>query len=113
MPSLIHTPTNTILIKHIRIADHFFSRLKGLMFTQCLELEHGLLIRPCQQIHTHFMRYSIDAIFVNGDHKVIHVERHLPPWRFTKYYKNAKYVVELPAGVANIVKLGDTLTVVN
>lgn len=109
MQSVFLAGSNTVVIKRLMIADRFLTRLKGLMFSKSLLPDSGLLITPCQQVHTHFMRYPIDVIFVSRQHQVLHIERQMRPWRFSRFYKQAHYVLELNAGLAKAVNIGDTL----
>jgi uncharacterized membrane protein (UPF0127 family) len=70
-----------------------------LLGRQALELDEGLLLRPAASIHTAFMRFPIDAVFVDGEGRVLRVADRIKPWR-TAATKGAKAVIELPAGAA-------------
>jgi len=83
------------------------------MFSRQLPTDTGLVIEPCQQIHTHFMRYPIDVMFVSKEWQVIHVERDIKPWRFTRFYKQSHYVIEVNADVASAVFPGHDLQVLD
>lgn len=113
MSSLYHPASKSVVVSQLRKANSFLGRLKGLMFTRLLPDGTGLVIEPCQQIHTHFMRYPIDAIFVSKEWKVIHVERGFKPWRFSRFYKQSHYVIEVNAGVACAVFPGHDLQVID
>jgi uncharacterized membrane protein (UPF0127 family) len=105
---------NKILSNDILIADTLVTRLIGLMFRKQLNGADGLLINPCNSIHTFFMRYSLDIIFLSSDNKVIKIIRDLKPWRMTWIYFRAKKTLELPAGkLPSDVKEGDVLEVKN
>ena len=105
----IHLINGEILVSHLKHANHFFTRLLGLMGTKVLPNQHGLLITPCQQIHTHFMRYPVDIIFLDKEMVVLEKVVALKPWKFTRFIKQAKHVLEVPANTANKVKVGDRL----
>lgn len=95
-----------------RLANNPISRMIGLMFKKEMKNYDGLLIRPCNSIHTFFMRFSIDAVFLNKDFKVIRIYRDLKPWRMTTIIWKANQVLELKAGtLPDNVKEGDSLTV--
>jgi len=95
-----------------RLANNPISRMIGLMFKKEMKNYDGLLIRPCNSIHTFFMRFSIDAVFLNKDFKVIRIYRDLKPWRMTTIIWKANQVLELRAGtLPDNVKEGDSLTV--
>lgn len=78
-------------------ANSAFARLIGLLNHSTLENGTGLLLDPCNQVHTFFMRFPIDAVFLNRDNKVIAI-RELQPWKMTKMYFKAKKTLELPLG---------------
>jgi uncharacterized membrane protein (UPF0127 family) len=80
---------------HIKKADHFLSRLKGLMFQEKLNEGYGLWIVPCTQIHTCFMRTSIDVMHVSGDGVVLYLEKNLSPWRVGRWVKGTQSVLEI------------------
>ena len=113
MSSLYHPASKTIVITQLIKADSFLKRLKGLMFSRELPIHAGLMIEPCQQIHTHFMFYPIDVIFVSKQWQVLHVERCIKPWSFSRYYKKSHYVIELNADVASAVNAGDYLQIID
>jgi hypothetical protein len=58
----------------------------------------GLWIEPCNSIHMFFMRFAIDAVFLDRDNRVKRVVRDLKPWRVSPIVFGARTVVELPAG---------------
>lgn len=95
----------------IKLANNFFSRLKGLLGTEPLKLQEGLLISPCQQIHTHFMNYPVDVIFLDKNMLVLDIVHDMKPWKISKYYKNAYYVLELQVGRASNINLLDKLSI--
>jgi uncharacterized protein len=100
-----------VLGSRVRRADTFRLRLLGLMFVPCLGEGEGLLIRPCKAVHTHFMRFAIDVIFLDGENRVVHLALSLKPWKQSPYVRQAVAVLELPAGAAQAVHLGDQLAI--
>jgi len=80
-------------------AESPFHRMRGLLGRRSLEPGEGILLRPAGSIHTAFMRFAIDAVFVDADGRVVRVVDSLRPWR-TASAKGAKAVIELPAGAA-------------
>jgi uncharacterized protein len=79
------------------VAASPFSRMKGLLGRSELRPGEGLLLRPASAIHTFFMRFPIDAVFLDRDWRVVGIAGDLAPWR-TAGRKGAKAVLELPAG---------------
>lgn len=102
---------NVSLVTAGRVADGFWSRLRGLMGAAGLAEGDGLLIIPCNSIHTHFMRFPIDVLYVSRELHVVHVDRAMPPWRFGCIHRSSRFVVELPAGAADGTEVGDMLAV--
>ncbi|HYF94080.1 MAG TPA: DUF192 domain-containing protein [Symbiobacteriaceae bacterium] len=93
-------------------AETFRLRLLGLMFRAGLSPGEGLLIRPCRAIHTHFMRFPIDVLFLDGDNRVVHMIPAMAPWKMSPAVRAADAVLELPAGAAGATALGDQLEVI-
>ncbi|MGE5672766.1 MAG: DUF192 domain-containing protein [Mycobacterium leprae] len=107
---IIHNRTKGhVLGVEVRPADSFGTRLLGLMFRRSLGPGEGLLIEPCKAIHTHFMRFPIDVLFLDGLGQVLHVIPAMAPWRHSPYIKGANSVLELPAGAAGETEVGDQL----
>ena len=103
-----------ILVEHLIIARSFFRRLQGLLGTTCLPWGEGLLIQPCNSIHTFFMRYPIDVLFLDSTFTVVKVAENMVPGRMMAAGKSSS-VLELPAGTvltAGII-VGDQLHITN
>lgn len=79
------------------VAASPFSRMKGLLGRSELRPGEGLLLRPASAIHTFFMRFPIDAVFLDRDWRVVGIAGDVAPWR-TAGRKGANAVLELPAG---------------
>ena len=73
--------------------------MRGLLGRKELPSGEGILLRPAGSVHTFFMRFAIDVVFLSRDGEVLKVADRVPPWR-TAAAKGAKAVVELPAGEA-------------
>ena len=93
------------------LAETPLTRLKGLLGRRGLEQGEGLLLHPAASIHTFFMRFPIDTVWVDRDLNVLKVSRDVAPWR-TAACKGAKGVVEMAAGEAKRLGVfaGDKLT---
>ncbi|HNT96878.1 MAG TPA: DUF192 domain-containing protein [Elusimicrobiales bacterium] len=90
-------------------AESFRTRLLGLIPRKSLAPGEALWLDPCTGIHTCFMGFPIDAVFLDRDLKVLRVERDLRPWRFSVFVEDARSVLELPAGGAEKLAEGDAL----
>ena len=98
-----------IMQLQIETADTFFARFRGLMLRKRLPAGHGLLIAPCNSIHMCFMRFAIDAIFIDKDYRVLKVARNVKPWIGLAWCWKAWGVVEVSAGEANSLQIGTSL----
>jgi uncharacterized membrane protein (UPF0127 family) len=81
------------------VADRMWSRMKGLLGRRELAPGQGMLIRPTSSIHTFFMRFPIDAVFLSRDGEVLKVKPNVGAWR-ARFCRGAHSVLELPAGEA-------------
>jgi hypothetical protein len=102
--------TQEVFADDLTLNNTFCSRLMGLMFKKNLPAGSGIILKPCTQIHTCFMRFNIDVIFLDEDLKVLHIIENMKPWRISPLFLKAKYTVELPSGtLKGRVKKGETL----
>lgn len=108
----ILTVDNKVILKNVSIADNFFSRFKGLMGKSNIDDNIGLMIIPCNSIHTFFMKFNIDVIFIDLNSKVVDVYIDLAPWKISKIYKDAKFVIEGKSGTFAKLKKGDQIIVI-
>jgi len=92
------------------VADGFFSRLLGLLGRRELPPGEGLLISPSSSVHTAFMRFTIDVVFLDRALRIVAVRPRVRPWRLAAS-RGARHVLELPAGEAEArtLRAGDSL----
>lgn len=88
---------NKEISDNVKMADNFFTRSIGLLSKKSLSEGEGLIIKPCCSIHTFFMRFAIDVIFVNKKNEVIALYENVSPWRVLPIHPTSYYVIELPA----------------
>lgn len=101
-----------VVCRRCLLADTPWTRLRGLLGRRGLEADEGLLIRPTGSIHTMFMRFAIDVVFLDRDYVVLKAVENVRPWRFAAA-RRAKAVLELPVGsAARHLKVGETLVIV-
>ena len=81
------------------VADRMLSRMKGLLGRKDLPTGEGILIRPAPSIHTFFMRFPIDVVFLSRQGEVLKIAEHVPPWR-ARSCRHSYAVLELAAGEA-------------
>jgi uncharacterized membrane protein (UPF0127 family) len=80
------------------LADGAWSRTRGLLGRRALPRGDGLVIRPCSMIHTLFMRFAIDVLFVDRTGTVVSTVDTLQPFRLAWGGWRAAQAIELPAG---------------
>ena len=90
-------------------AEDAASRSRGLLGRSSLEASEGLWIVPCPMIHTFFMKFAIDALFLDRGNKVVRVVSDLKPWRLSPWVFSAHSVLELASGAARGTAAGDQL----
>lgn len=84
--------------------------MRGLLGRRDLHADEGLLLKPAGSIHTHFMRFPIDVVFLDREGRVLDLRSAVVPWRMARK-RGAKAVLELRAGEARRrgVEVGDVL----
>jgi uncharacterized membrane protein (UPF0127 family) len=93
------------------LADSAWLRMKGLLGRASLADDEGILLRPCSSVHMFFMRFAIDAVFLDRELRVVKVVADLRPWRMAGA-RRSRAVLELPAGACERrgVREGDRLS---
>jgi len=101
-----------VVCEQCLVADSPLARMRGLLGRNELPREEGVLLRPAGSIHTYFMRFAIDVVFLDRELKVLGLAEHVHPWRAVRR-KGAKAVLELRAGeiVRRRLSVGDALRV--
>lgn len=82
------------------VADTTLKRMLGLLGREKLERGQGMWFEGFNSVHTFFMRFAIDVVFMDKKGKVIRIYERLAPWRMTGIHFQARSIVELPAGEA-------------
>lgn len=98
----IYNKSNGSQIAHSVVkADNFRTRMVGLLDRKQLNAGEALIITQCNSIHMFFMRFSIDAIFVDKADKVVGLVQNIKPFMLSPIFFKASYVIEIPAGLIN------------
>jgi uncharacterized protein len=110
MQGKLRNENGTIVCERCTLAASPFMRMRGLLGRRGLAEGEGLLLRPAGSIHTLFMRFPIDVVFLDADRRVLKVAAGVRPWRAAAA-KRSREVLELAAGEAARVGLaaGDVL----
>ena len=98
---LVHPRSGHVLVERLEVPRTSFGRGLGLMFRQELPAGEGMWITPCNSIHMFFMRFAIDAVFLDKRLRVVRIYPGLRPWRIVPFVFRAHSVVELPAGAVD------------
>jgi uncharacterized protein len=107
----VNRTRGTVVGECIRVADSPLTGIVGLLGERDLPPGDGLLIVPCQGVHTLGMRFAIDIVVLDGEWNVIAIRRELRPFRMTRVFWKAAAVLELRAGTVEscATVVGDTL----
>ena len=92
--SLLHN--GVMLIQHLDLALRFDRRFLGYMGKPAPPTGHALYLAPCRSIHTFFMRFPLDLIFVDRELRIVRLVRNLPPWRIARGGRLTFGVIEIP-----------------
>lgn len=111
---LINESRGSELGARLEVARSFWSRGRGLMLRRGLEPGAGMVIEPCSSIHTFWMRFPIDVLYVNREDQVVRADEAMRPWRVGPLRPGSRYVIELPPGTirASGTQPGDRLRLV-
>jgi uncharacterized membrane protein (UPF0127 family) len=104
----------TVVCERCSVADRLWPRLRGLLGRDGLQPGEGILLRPAGSVHTLFMRFPIDVVFLDRELVVVGVRPGMAPWRAAAV-RGARSTLELAAGEAarRGVEVGDRLRFVS
>ncbi len=101
---------NKSVAADVETADDFFSRGIGLLGRAGLPEGGALWLVPGNSIHTYFMRFAIDVLFLDKTLEVKHVIEDMKPWRLSPWVREAHSVLEMNAGtLRGSVSVGDRI----
>ena len=114
----IHASDGRVVCRRCAVADGPLTRMRGLLGRSTLDADEGLLLKPAGSVHTFFMRFPIDAVFLgrpaaDGTRRVVAVHANLRPWTGVVWYaRGADSCLELPAGTAaaSATAVGDAIS---
>jgi len=96
---LINRSNGSKLAEQVTAVSTFYGRLRGLMFKPRLPAGHAFHLHPCRSVHTFFMKFPIDVLYLDAEHRIVGIDRHLSPGNIGGHYRGAESVVELAAGM--------------
>ena len=95
----VNQTKDATLAGRVKVASNPWSRFWGLMGKRGLGEDEAVLIDPCYSVHTMFMRFPIDVVYLTKDNRVLKIADDMRPWR-ASVGKGAKRVLEMPSGAA-------------
>ncbi len=109
---IVNQTRDTVVCERVELADNPLRRLVGLLGRRGLDPGGGMLIVPAPSIHSLFMRFEFDAVFLDREMRVVKLAERIPKWR-VRSAKHARSVLELPAGeiASRGLQLGDQLAI--
>jgi uncharacterized protein len=96
-PLALARADGTLVCERCRVAGSFATRLRGLMGASSLPTGSGMLFPRTRSVHTHFMRFPVDVVFLDGENRIVSLVSRLRPWRGAAS-RRARSVLELAAG---------------
>lgn len=93
---LVNQTKQLEIAQTVEVADSWIKRLKGLLGRDGLPEDGSFILYPCNSIHTSFMKFDIDVLFVSGDGVIRHLIENMPRFKFSPIIRTSRYVVELP-----------------
>ena len=112
---VLNKSKGTVITTRMRVADSPWTRFWGLIGRKALADGEALLLKPCSSIHTIFMRFPIDVVFIDAHNQVVKVVSELQPFRLAVALHDTQSVLELEAGAATQADVapGDRLVIVD
>ena len=104
-----NTKTGKIIASNLEMRESFLGRLVGLLSKKSLEPGQGIVLKPCNQVHTCFMRFAIDVVFISKDFKVLKIVKNMKAWKFSPIVLKSIYTLEVAAGEITDLQEGDTV----
>lgn len=96
--NLYNSTKNRIIADNVEVADNFVKRTFGLIPRKSIAEGEALVIKPCSSIHTFFMKFPIDVLFVDKNNKIVALYENVKKNRILPIHLSSMYVVELKAG---------------
>lgn len=95
---IVNRTRGTVVGSHVLVADDWWGRLRGYLGRRRPTSGEGILLVPCNAIHTLGMRFPLDVLFLDSGGRVIASAPNVRPWRGARRVTAARYVLEVPVG---------------
>ena len=103
----VNAKTGKVIASDLEMKDTYLGRLVGLLGKKGLKEGQGIILKPCSQIHTCFMRFAIDVVFISKDFKVLKIINNMGSWHFSPIVLKSLYTLEVAAGEIQDLHEGD------
>ena len=100
---VVNVTRQTVIADRLEVANQGDTRRKGLLGRSGLDAGEGLWIKPCEAVHTFFMNFPIDLVYLDQQHRIRKVRKSVPAWRLSACL-SASSVLELPSGCIEATK---------
>lgn len=95
---IYNSTQNNIIADEVKVAENFFTRSIGLLSRKSISDNEALIIKPCCSIHTFFMKFAIDVLFIGATGEIMELYENVEPWRILPIHLKSHYVIEICAG---------------
>ena len=95
---IYNSTKNNFIADEVKVANNFITRSVGLLFKTSISENECLIIKPCCSIHTFFMKFAIDVVFIDSKNRVIGLYENVQSNRILPIHLSSSYVIELSAG---------------
>ena len=102
---VLNKTKNIIIADNISLADNFIKRVVGLLDKKAISENEGLLIKPCNNIHSFGMRFNFDAVFLDKNNNVKYLIKNMRAFKISPIIFSADKTLELAAGVIDKIKI--------
>jgi uncharacterized protein len=96
---LVLQRTGDVILESLDVAENFRGRFRGLMGIKDLRSSEGLALIPCNSVHSFFMKFPIDVLFLDAQGRVLRCTEAMKPWRIGSIVPGARAVIEAKSGV--------------
>lgn len=109
---IVNLTRSTVLGTRVKLADSWWSRFRGYLGRPAPRSGEGILLVPCNAVHTYGMAFELDVIFLGADGSVLHMIPEMRPRRRSPRVPRCRYVLEVPPGTIRETgtSVGDSFT---
>ena len=112
---IFNVAKGAVIAQQAKLTVSFGQRMKGLLGQDSLVANEALILKPCSSIHTFFMRFAIDVLFLDKNMRIVRLIQNMPPNRLSPIVWASKMAIELPAGKISQTntQIGDRIEIKN